>query len=157
MSIFNLCLTLNRASAGIYACNVLYCTVLHCTVQYCTVIDFSPNTMSKVMWKSQGSRTSVSILNKFYKIIILFVSLVIYWQFQILTSQSIFSKCPKINSLLNFLIFFWIVGISEISQDYVSRLWPFLGCGGALYRLRAHLPAPPPPCLVIMSTHPDKG
>ena len=85
------------------------------------------------MWKSHGPRTSVSILNKFYKIIILFVSLVIYWQVQILTSQSIFSKFPKINSLLNFLHFFWIVGTS---QDYVSRLWPFLdvvvactGCG----------------------------
>ena len=57
--------------------------------------------------------------------------------------------------LLNFLHFFWIVGISEFSQDYVSRLWPFLGCGDGLYRLRAHLPAPP--CLVIMSTRPDKG
>ena len=133
----------------------MYCTVLYCTVLYCTVIDFSQNTMCKVMWKSQSPRTSVSILNNLFKIIILFVSLVIYWQVQILTSQSIFSKCPKINSLLNFLIFFGIVGISETSQDYVCRLWPFLGCGGGLYRLRAHLPAPP--CLVIMSTRPNKG
>ena len=30
-------LTLNRASAGIYARTVLYCTVLHCTVLYITV------------------------------------------------------------------------------------------------------------------------
>ena len=30
-------LTLNRASAGIYARTVLYCTVLHCTVLYSTV------------------------------------------------------------------------------------------------------------------------
>ena len=30
-------LALNRASAGIYACTVLYCTVLYCTVLYCTV------------------------------------------------------------------------------------------------------------------------
>ena len=76
------------------------------------------------MWKFHGPRTSVTILNKCYKIIILFVSLVIYLQVQILTSQSIFSKCPKINSLLNFLDFFWIVGISETWQDYVSRLCP---------------------------------
>ena len=103
------------------------------------------------MYKSQGPRTSVSILNKYYKIIIVFVSLVIYWQVQILMSQSIFSKCPKINSLLNF----WIVGISETSQDYVSRLWPFLGCGGCLYRLQAHFPFLP--SLVFMSTRPEKG
>ena len=45
------------------------------------VIHFSPNTMCKIMWKSHGPKTSVSILNKFYKIIILFVSLVIYRQF----------------------------------------------------------------------------
>ena len=70
----HLTLTLNRASVGIYARTVLYCTVLRCNVQYWTVIDFSPNTMYKVMWKSQGPRTSVSILNTFYKIIILFVS-----------------------------------------------------------------------------------
>ena len=30
-------LTLNRASAGIYACTVLYCTVLHCNVLYSAV------------------------------------------------------------------------------------------------------------------------
>ena len=30
-------LTLNRASAGIYARTVLYCTILHCTVLYSTV------------------------------------------------------------------------------------------------------------------------
>ena len=48
-----------------------------------------------------------------------------------------------------------VVGISETTQDYVSRLWPFFGCGGGLYRLQAHLPFPP--SLVIMSTRPNKG
>ena len=104
----------------------LYCTVLYCTVLYSTVQSWTfPQILCVRLCESHGPRTSVSILNKFYKIIILFVSLVIYWQVQILTSQSIFSKCPKINSLLNFLIFFWIVGISETSLDYVSLLWPF--------------------------------
>ena len=133
-------------------CTVLHCTVLYCTVLYCTVLY---NIDCKVMRKFQGPRTGVSILNKFYKIIILFVSLIIYWQVQILMSKLIFSKYPKINSLLNFLHFFGIVGISETSKNYVSRLWPFLACGGGLYSLWAHLPFPP--SLVIMSTHPNKG
>ena len=47
-------LTLNTASAGIYACTVLYCTVLYCIVLYCSVIDFSSNTMWKFMWKKRS-------------------------------------------------------------------------------------------------------
>ena len=47
-----------------------------------------------------------SILNTFDKIIIMFVSLLIYWQVQILTSQSIFLKHPKIQCLWTFSILF---------------------------------------------------
>ena len=95
-------------------------------------------------------------LNKFYEIKILFVPLVIYWQVQILTSQSICSKCPKINSLLNFLHFFGIVGINETSQDYVSRLWPFFWMWWWPVQAAGTF-ALPPPSLVIMSTRPNKG
>ena len=61
-------------------CTVLHCTVLYCTVLYCTVGDFSSNAICKVVWKSQVSRTIISILNKFNNIVILLISLIIYWQ-----------------------------------------------------------------------------
>ena len=54
------------------------------------------------MGKYQGPVTIISILNNLFKIIILFVSIVIYQiyqQVQILISGLIFSKCPKIHIL----------------------------------------------------------
>ena len=45
-------------------CTVLYCTVLYCTVLYSTLIDFSSTNMWKIMWKSQGPVTIISIFIK---------------------------------------------------------------------------------------------
>ena len=86
-------LTLNRASVGIYALTVLYCTELYSH------------------WLFPKYHVEGYVLNKFYKIIILIISLVIYQQVQILTSQSIFSICPKIQSLWNLLHQFWVNGL----------------------------------------------
>ena len=56
-------LTLNRASAGVFARTLLYCTVL-----YCTLIVFSPNTTPLTTTKYQGPQTCISSSDLYFKI-----------------------------------------------------------------------------------------